>query len=118
MKFYKPKKLREANIQAELYRQLTNIGIKCYLEYPIYKEGCGKLRIDCVVLDNKENEILAAIEVRSYKDIYVKVNKKTKRMMRYNIFFDNVKIFSIHNEKTIFELIDWLNESYPRGILK
>ena len=65
MKFIKPKRMPEANIQAELYRRLRSYNIPCCLEYRIkLPNGTGYCRADIVVIDGDSN-IACIIEVKS-----------------------------------------------------
>lgn len=67
MKFIKPRRLPEANIQAEVYRQLRNQGIKCCLEYRIYIESMNcHIRADVVII--QDGDIIAIIECKSRKE--------------------------------------------------
>jgi len=66
MKFIKPNRLHESNIQAEAYRQLRNNNIKCCLEYRIYcPEFNCNIQADIVII--KDSLILAIIECKSRK---------------------------------------------------
>ena len=66
LKFIKPKRLPEANIQAEVYRQLRNKGIKCCLEYRFYIESMNSyIRADVIIIQN--DNIVAIIECKSRK---------------------------------------------------
>ena len=56
---FKPAKLSEANIQAEIYHQLKLLEIPCILEYVI-----NNSRFDIIVLDNKKENILLIIECK------------------------------------------------------
>lgn len=118
MEFLEPRKLIEANLQAELYRQLANRGISCYLEYSIkqkYFYKMTKLRADCVVLDKKRIDILAVIEVKSYRNPETVPSGINKQRKKYKWYYEEngVPFFYIYNMKTILKFIQWLNEMYP-----
>ncbi len=113
MKFEPPAKLPEANMQAELYRQLTNRGIRCLLEYPLIKDREGKLRADCIILDKRELQILAVIEVKTFKNPKAVPSEKNKQRKRYRSFYQGVKFFYVWNLKTIYQVIDWIKEKHP-----
>jgi len=116
MEFKQPRKFPEANMQAELYRQLTNRGINCYLEYPLTKVGYGKLRADCIILDKEEKNILAVIEVKSFRNPKGKPSEKSDQRKRYKVFYEDegIPFFYVYNLGTIFKLIDWIKKSHPR----
>jgi hypothetical protein len=64
MQYIEPKRLREANIQAELYGRLKELGINCYLEYPYFAVGCKRrFRADAAIYKN--NSIVCFVEVKS-----------------------------------------------------
>ena len=66
MKFIKPNRLHESNIQAEAYRQLRNNNVKCCLEYSIHcPEFNSNIRADIILI--KDNKITAIIECKSRK---------------------------------------------------
>ena len=60
MQFIRPRRIPEANIQAEIYKRLKELGIESMLEYR-FKEF--RLRADLIVIKN--NEVLCACEVKS-----------------------------------------------------
>ena len=60
MQFIKPRRIPEANIQAEIYKRLKEMNIESMLEYR-FKEF--RLRADLIVIKN--NEIICACEVKS-----------------------------------------------------
>ena len=66
VKFIRPNRLHEANVQAEVYRQLRNNDIKCCLEYRIHcpKYNCI-VRADIVII--RDGLITAIIECKSRK---------------------------------------------------
>ena len=66
MKFIPPRRLPEANIQAEAYRQLRNNNIKCCLEYRIYIPDFNSyIRADIAII--KDDEVILLIECKSRK---------------------------------------------------
>ena len=97
MKFIKPKKLPEANIQAELYRQLRNNNIKCCLEYRIrIPEFKRNIRADIVVI--KDSRIIVIIEVKSrYGDD--EINKDSRQWKCYETL--NVPIIYCMNFRQV-----------------
>lgn len=85
--FKEPRKIPEANIQAECYRQLTNKGIKCYLEYAIQgnrKAGVRGARFDMIIL--KENTIVAIVEFKSRFIENADINRPSKQLKRYESY--------------------------------
>ena len=62
LKFVKPKRISEANIQALISHKLRLKNIPHYLEYGI--KGIG--RFDIVILNATEKEIIVIVEVKSY----------------------------------------------------
>jgi len=66
MKFIRPKKIPEANIQAEIYKNLRDLKIKCCLEYR-FKTPLGyHMRADVAVI--KDGFVICFIECKSRKD--------------------------------------------------
>jgi len=70
MKFKKPDRIAEANIQAEFYHQCKVRGIECYLEYKHEQS-----RFDAIITE--EEYIRFIVEFKSYK-----TNKKGKTKTR------------------------------------
>ncbi len=70
-------RLPEANIQAECYHRLRQLGIKSCLEYK--HDHC---RFDMVVL--KGTEIIAIVEFKNRKDRNAVVNKNSRQYLRYS----------------------------------
>ncbi len=81
MKYIKPKKLAEANVQAELYRQLKNNDIDCVLEYAVHVPllNCG-MRIDVIIIS--KGEIIAAIECKS-RGADRTINRRGRQYRKY-----------------------------------
>ena len=81
MKFTPPTKIPESNVQAEIYRQLRNRGIKCCLEY---RMECAKysrhIRADIAIV--KEDEIICLVECKSRK-VGAKLNINTRQFNCY-----------------------------------
>lgn len=103
MKFIKPRKLAEANIQAELYHRCREMGISCYLEYRV-KMGMRTCRFDVVIMD-KFGEIKMIIEVKSYvRDR--EPNRETKQIKRYSLF--GVPVVLITKIEDIENLVGYL----------
>lgn len=106
MKFIRPKRLPEANIQAEFYHRCRLLGLRLCLEYKY--EHC---RFDAVMLDNKDN-IYAIIEFKSrIKPIIGDYNtKQIKKYQQYGIpIIVCLDYFSI--DKAIGKCIELLNMS-------
>lgn len=77
MKFIIPKRLPEANIQAEFYHRCRLLGLRLCLEYRY--EHC---RFDAVMLDRNDN-IYAIIEFKS-RIKPIKGEYKTKQIDKYS----------------------------------
>lgn len=60
MDFVMPRRIPEANIQAEIYRRLKELGVQSILEY---RFKSLHLRADLIII--KENKIICACEVKS-----------------------------------------------------
>ena len=81
MKFIRPRRLPEANIQAELYRQLRNRDIKCCLEYRIYVKSMDSfIRADVIII--KDSIIICIIECKSRRE-GSKPNKNGRQYRSY-----------------------------------
>lgn len=64
MKFFEPKRLKEANLQAELYHRLKEIDIPCYLEYPFIDfTNNRRRRADAAIYKN--GKIVCLVEMKS-----------------------------------------------------
>lgn len=106
MKFIKPKRIPEANIQAEFYHRCRGLGLRLCLEYKY--EHC---RFDAVMLDNEDN-IYAIVEFKSrIKPIIGDYNtKQIKKYQQYGIpIIVCLDYFSI--DKAIGKCIELLNMS-------
>ena len=66
MKFIRPRRMPEANIQAEIYRGLRNRGVKCCLEYKHRLNNNKFIRADIAVI--KDDQIILFIECKSRKE--------------------------------------------------
>lgn len=75
--FNQPRRISEANIQAELYRQLKMRQIDSYLEYRV--RGVG--RLDIVVIDR--GYIACIVECKSYSKSSKEANYATKQIAKY-----------------------------------
>ena len=96
MKFIKPDRIAEANIQAEFYHQCKLNGIECYLEYKHEHS-----RFDAVIIQNDEIEFI--IEFKSYKtDKAAKLN--TKQLDKYRKY--GVQIFVITRMETVYLFVN------------
>ena len=81
MRFKKPNKIPEANVQAEIYRLLRNKNIKVCLEYRMECESQGRhIRADIAVIH--EGNIICLIECKSRKGSKG-VNKQTRQYKAY-----------------------------------
>lgn len=61
---FKPKRLSEANVQAEFYMACRRAGMGCFLEYSArWMNPPGRGRFDAVI--HKAGEILAIVECKS-----------------------------------------------------
>ena len=106
MKFIRPKRLPEANIQAEFYHRCRLLGLRLCLEYK-YEHS----RFDAVMLDSDDN-IYAIIEFKSrIKPIIGDYNtKQIKKYQQYGIpIIVCLDYFSI--DKAIGKCIELLNMS-------
>lgn len=81
MDFIRPKRMPEANIQAEIYRYCRNNNISICLEYK--KDNC---RFDAVIIKNEK--IIAIVETKSRKNIdhdRVKRTLQYRKYKKYNV---------------------------------
>ena len=109
MKFVKPKKIPEANIQAEIYHFCRNNNIRVCLEYS-YKH----CRFDIVII-NDNDDIVLYIETKSHKKPNIK-NKSynTKQILKYSHYIgkENIAIcthckqLQLTKEKILLRLND------------
>ena len=80
MRFIRPKRIPEANVQAEIYRLLRNKGIKCCLEYRVeVPEYNNHLRADIAIING--DDIACLVEVKSRKN--GKINKEGRQYKKY-----------------------------------
>ena len=101
MKFTKPNRIAEANIQAEFYHQCQLNGIECYLEYKHEHS-----RFDAVIIMNEEIRFI--VEFKSYKtDKKGKTN--TKQLDKYRQY--EIPLFLITRMNQIDEAIKFINET-------
>jgi hypothetical protein len=77
MEFERPKRIPEANIQAEIYKRLKELGIESILEYK-FKEF--KLRADLIIIKN--DEIICACEIKSWSKPR-EINSQGKQFQKY-----------------------------------
>jgi hypothetical protein len=87
---FKPRRLSETNIQAEIYRQCKANGIECFLEYRSYWNGIRGCRFDAVIV--KDGMITTIIEVKSVRPHRLeqrreswKVSKQHKRYSQFGL---------------------------------
>ena len=66
MKFIRPKKIPEANIQAEIYKRLRDRDVQCCLEYKHRISESSFIRVDVAVI--YKDELLLFIECKSRKE--------------------------------------------------
>lgn len=108
MQFIRPKRLPEANLQAELYKRLKDIGIGSCLEYH-FKDF--RLRADLIVI--KQNEIICACEVKSYRTDR-EPHLDTKQYQKYLKL--NIPIFYLVNLKNLDTIIYKITNLYNRSL--
>ncbi len=113
MKFKAPKRLPEANVQAELYRLLRNNKFRCCLEYKTKTFQVEVIRIDCVVIDEFDNVILA-IETKSSMRKEKRVNTGTKQFERYEKL--GIPFCYCHNFAQIKPILIGLSRGIPAGV--
>jgi hypothetical protein len=75
------KRISEANIQAEFYRQCMDHGLHCYLEFPQ-----GNCRFDAVVYTKPDKDIHFIIEIKSYKSKTHEAHLYTEQTNKYRQF--------------------------------
>ncbi len=89
MKFVRPKRLPEANIQAELYHELRKANIRCCLEYSMYcEETRSNLRADIITIIG--DDIGCIIECKSRGGNFA-IDKEGKQYRQYRTF--NIPLF-------------------------
>ncbi len=98
MKFKLPKRISEANIQAEFYRQCKTNNINVYLEYK--HEEC---RFDAVIYEY--DKIVLIVEIKSYKRKR-KPNYGTKQMQKYEKY--NIPVLLIGRMEEINKTIQYI----------
>jgi len=110
MKVDLTKKIPEANIQAEFYKQCKDAGINIILEYAtkyydpsFYGQKSGrrkKCRFDCLIYDDDRNAI-CIVEIKSR--LYGSSPKmlKTKQIKRYESFGIPVLLIANMNEVAV-----------------
>ena len=76
MKFIRPKRYAEANVQAEFYHRCRLLKLRLCLEYT-----CNNCRFDAVMIDNNDN-IYAIVEFKRSTKGYV--STKTKQLKKYS----------------------------------
>lgn len=101
MQFNFPKRLPEANIQAEIYRRCKELDIECYLEYK--HEHC---RFDIVIV--RDELIIGIIEVKN--SVRTKINKRTRQYKKYSSYGVPLHYCLGQNyvDSTINQIINWL----------
>ena len=81
MQFIPPKRLREANLQAELYCRLKELNIPCYLEYSFHLIGSSKRpRADAAIYKN--GKVVCLVEVKSRMNPF-RTNWQSKQLQKY-----------------------------------
>jgi hypothetical protein len=103
MRLIKPRKLPEANIQAELYHRCKTAGISVLLEYSVKRQDGKKCRFDAVLL--KGTEIVGIIEVKSYKNPARQPNANTKQMAKYREF--GVPVYLVTHMNHLHKCLQW-----------
>lgn len=107
MKFNVPRKLPEANVQAEFYHRCRNLGLRLCLEYRL--DNC---RFDAVMI-NSRDEIYAIVEFKSWirdKDV---TNYDSKQLQKYRVYGVPVVFCSKYSklDATIAKCMALLRES-------
>ena len=105
------KYFNEAKVQAELYRRLTNLGIKVGIEYKI-----GRSRCDLIII--KDDKIKGVIEVKKKKRKYF--NKHTSQYHKYSLLtIPTIYCLGFNNiEPTINYVIEhFLTDKVEKGII-
>ena len=105
MKFTKPKKLPEANIQAELYHYLRNEGIRCCLEYHMHCESTGNnLRADIVTVIDDEIGCIVECKSRTFNFGIETTGKQYQQYKSFDIPLFYCMKFT-HVKKTLESII-------------
>ena len=81
MKYNRPNRIHEANIQAELYCQFKRLNIKCVLEHKIY---CAPMNCNIIpdIVIVEDGEIVCIVEVKSKLSKF-EPNKSGKQYKKY-----------------------------------
>ena len=80
LKAHKPKRLPEANVQAEIYCQLKALNIEVILEYKQYVKAMNCfMRIDVAVIQG--DRLITAIECKSRNR--TRINENTRQHKKY-----------------------------------
>ncbi len=107
MQFIKPKRIPEANIQAEIYKQLKEVNIESMLEYR-FKEF--RLRADLIVIKN--SKIICACEVKSWSKPR-SINPNGKQFRKYLKL--GIPIFYCGRIDKIDNLIEKIKKLYEKS---
>ena len=105
IKFIKPNRIPEANVQAEIYRKLRNRDIRCCLEYRMEVPEYGNyLRADIAVLVG--DYIACLIECKSR--VNGKVNKNGRQYKKYlSLGLPTIYCMSIYDvNETVSRILD------------
>ena len=114
MRFIKPRRLPEANIQAELYHYLRLEKIRCCLEYRMYcKETETHVRADLITVIG--SEIACIVEFKSRQGNF-QVNTNGMQYKKYKTF--NVPLFYCMNFKHVGKTVELIKELHEKGIYK
>lgn len=114
LEFIPPKRLPEANIQAELYRKLRDTNIKCCLEYRMFcKETNSFIRVDAITL--LDGRITSFIECKSRNDNF-QVAIEGSQYQKYKTF--GIPIFYCMNFKHVTRTVELVELLHTQGIYK
>jgi len=112
MKFIKPKKLPEANIQAELFHLLRNEGIRCCLEYSMHCEQTGNnLRADMVTVIG--DDIGCIVECKSRTGNFT-IDTEGRQFIQYKSF--NVPLFYCMNFAHVKKTLESIIKLHETGV--
>ena len=103
--FVRPKRLPEANIQAELYNVLKFNKIESILGYR-FKEF--RLRADLIVIKN--NKIICACEIKSNRDFNKEPNLDTRQFRKYQAL--GIPIFYCNHMDKIEKVVNLIKDLY------
>ena len=98
MKFKLPKRISEANIQAEFYSQCKSNNINVYHEYKY--EEC---RFDAVIYEH--DKIILIVEFKSYKRKR-KPNYETKQIQKYKKY--NIPILIVGRMEDVKRTVNYI----------